>query len=158
MILCHVNLRSNGDRRGSKSISVFAFWQVQHNETIRIGFTRSCIMFWAKKACDIMQPKMTLSKDHWSKLNVEVDLKGRAEIWSWGFKLSRYWQNCSDIVTNQQGTGAPSMSPKTTLLLSDLAWYIPGALSLRICEIMYGLHTRSGLAPALAVYALHLKT
>ena len=50
------------------------------------------------------------------------------------------------------------MSSKITLLLSDLAWHIAGALDLRICEIVYGLHTRSGLAVALAVYSLHLKT
>ena len=50
------------------------------------------------------------------------------------------------------------MSSKITLLLSDLAWHIAGALGLSICDIVYGLHTRGSLALALAVYLVHLET
>ena len=46
---------------------IFAFWQVEHNETVRIGLIRFCKNFWAKKQRarhDIMRPKMTLRRDH----------------------------------------------------------------------------------------------
>ena len=46
------------------------------------------------------------------------------------------------------------MSSKITLLPSDLAWHIAGALGLRIYEIVYGVQTRSGLALALTVYSV----
>ena len=47
---------------------------------------------------------------------------------------------------------------ENNLLLSDLAWHIAGAFGLRVSEIVYGLPIRSGLALALAVYSVHLKT
>ena len=49
MALGYVNLRSSGERRGPKCISIFAFWQDEHNETIRLGLIRFRNKFWAQK-------------------------------------------------------------------------------------------------------------
>ena len=118
MTLGHVNSRSGGDRRGSKCVSIFAFWQVEHNETIRIGLIRFCKNFWTKKnARDIMQPKMTWAKitdPTWistKKSELKYDYEVLSRILT---KLKRHRHRAA-----RKTAGAPSFFLKTTLIIAQ---------------------------------------
>ena len=108
----------------------------------------------SKFFCVLKRLKMTWSKGHWSNLN--LDHHKCPEIRSWGFKpITDKTVAVSTQGRRKKTAGATNMSSRISLKLSDLAWHI-AAPCLRVCELDHGLHTRSGLALALAVFSLHM--
>ena len=103
-----------------------------------------------------MRPKMTLSEDRWSELN--LDQKQWAEVWSWGFNPSTDKTEAISTQSSKENSRGTKHVFENNLTAQWAGLHIVGALGLRICEIVYGLRTRSGLALALAVYSVHLKT
>ena len=154
MTLGHVNLRSRGDRRGSRCISFFcvlASWTHWDNPHWFNSFLWEVL---GEKARDIMRPKITLSKEYWSKLY--LDQKEWAEIRSWGFKLNSDKTVAISTQSNgENGRGAKhAFENNLTAQWPGLAEPVHSVSEYAKSHAAY----RSGLAVALAVYSLHLKT